>query len=585
MDASLTESRDHLRQAIYDEINSLQESIRALRSHRNALAPISRLSSKTLAAIFSYFPFSEWEKDWIQPEDAGYLIDLTHVCRRWRETALNHPRLWSCINFPRATLTPACIAETLSRAKMTPLHLDANAIEWSVAQFDALSRHLEAHISHTRHLKVRGPLQSMLERLVSSAPILEFLSLSHKSSPSAHVVIPVNLFNFTAPSLTSLELEGCDISWKSRLFKGLESLQVLRPSTEARPELEDWLDFLNEMPRLKTLILESATPIALSTPLKSEPLRTVTLPFLTKFNISASAKDCVLALAHLVLPALTWLQVDAESHEKDGEDVRLLIPYVARNVCGLQGVEPLQSFVIIYGKRTSAELVAWSTANADLKFYDMKFSLLRYDTSVPARLKFATKSSNWDNELNTAILDPLLTLLPMISVSTLTTKSSTELSKEFWLSHAPRWPLLKQIRLNTTAVKGFREMLAEDTPPDGPRLPSLTKLILAAIRLTALRTLDLRDMLIERVEQGVPLEVLDLFQCYAADRAIQLLREVVVNVTGPHKIKEDPAFSNFELHGTGYFNEVEYCDAEPWYGYSGSEGESEYYDEDRCYDW
>ena len=563
---------------------------KTVRSRRNALVPISRLSSKTLAAIFSYFSFSGWEKEvsfLFQLEDAGHLIDVTHVCRRWRETALDDPRLWSRINFTRATLPPACIAETFSRAKMTPLHLDADAIEWSVAQFDALSRHLEAHISHTRHLKVRGPLQPMPERLVSSAPALEFLSLSHKSSPSAHVVIPVNLFNFTAPSLTSLELEGCDISWKLSVLKGLEFLQVLRPSTEARPELEDWLDSLNGMPRLKTLIFESATPVALSAPPKPEPSRTVTLPFLTKFHISASAKDCVLALAHIVLPALIWLQVDAESHEKDGEDVRLLIPYVAQNVCGLQEIEPLRSIVIIYGKRTSAELVAWSTADADLKFYDIKFSLLRYDTSVPARLKFAATGSNWDNEVNTAILDALLMLLPMNSVSTLTTKSSTELSKKFWLSHAPRWPLLKQIRLNTTAVKGFREMLAENTPPDGPRLPSLTKLILAAVRLTALRTLDLRDMLIERVEQGVPLEVLDLFWSYSADRAIHLLREVVVDVTGPHKIKEDPAYSNLELHGgTGYFNEVEYCDVEPWYGYSGSSGESQYYDYDEVrYDW
>jgi hypothetical protein len=598
MDTSLTESRDRLQQAIDDEINLWQESTRALRARRNALAPISRLSPETLAAIFSYFPSSTWKKEpryLTQTERSSYFpcireggrlawIAITHVCRRWRETALSHPHLWSRMSF--TSPTPACIAELFTRAKTAPLHLEANATDWSEAQFYAFGMQLEANISHTRHLKFCGPLQPILERLVSSAPTLEFLSLSHKSSLLTRLIIPVNLFNCTAPSLTSLKLKSCDISWKSPLLKGLQTLEIHWPSTEARPALEDWLGALKKMPQLKTLILKSATPLALSAPLTSEPSHTVTLPFLIKFHVSASAKDCVLALAHLVLPALTWLHVDAESHEGDGEDVRLLIPYVSRNVCRLQGTEPLRS-IAIYCKRTRAELAAWSMADADVKFYGLEGGSLGNDNSVPARLMFATKGSNWDYEVNTAIIDALLTHLPMNSVSTLTVKNRTELSKEFWLSHAPRWPLLKQIRLVPTAVKGFRAMLAGDTPFDGPRLPSLTKLILAAVTLTAPRTFDLRDMLIERLEQGVPLEVLDLFQCYAADCAIKLLREVVVVVTGPfyeNKIREDPAFSSFKSGGgTGY--EVEYCDVQPWYGYLGCESEGEYYDLFGYYDY
>ena len=66
---------------------------------------------------------------------------------------------------------------------------------------------------------------------------------------STRVVIPVNLFNCTAPSLTSLELKYCDISRKSSLLKGLRTLKIHGPSTEARPGLEDWLDALNGMPQ------------------------------------------------------------------------------------------------------------------------------------------------------------------------------------------------------------------------------------------------------------------------------------------------------------------------------------------------
>lgn len=590
MDASLAESRDRLRQALDDEIKSWQESTRALRSRRNTLAPISRLSPETLAAIFSYFPSCEWYKEYgyYTPERPRYLVHyspwkapgllswivVTHVCRRWRETAFDHPGLWSRINFTK--MTPVCMTEMLTRAKMSPLRLEADATEWSVAQFDAFEKQLEAHISRTRHLRICGPHQSTLERLASSAPTLEFLSLSQKSGPSSRVrvVIPDNLFNCTAPSLTSLKLEGCDISWKSPLLKCLQTLEILKPSTEARPELEDWLDALNQMPHLKTLILESATPVAPPTLLISEPSLTVTLPSLTKLNISASANDCTLAFAHLILPALTWLHVDAESHESEGEDVLRLIPYISRNVHRPQSAEPLQS-IMISGKRTRAEVFAWNMPNAD---NNLGINIL-YGPEIPACLTFGAKSSNWHERVNTTILDTLLTLLPVDSVSTLTAKSRTGLSKEFWLAHASRWPLLERARLTPPAVRGFREMLAEDTPPNGPRLPSLTKLIIYDVMLTALRTFDLRDMLIERVEQGVPLEDLDLRSCYGGDRAIQVLREVVVDVRGPfgeQKIrKEDPAF--FSVNGgIGCHKEVEYYDEHPWYGCLGRESVDEY---------
>jgi hypothetical protein len=76
-------------------------------------------------------------------------------------------------------------------------------------RLDAFERQLEAHISRTHHLNFTGPLQTALQRLVSSASALEFLSLSHETFqfPRHKAVIPVNLFNYTASSLMS-----CDIS-------------------------------------------------------------------------------------------------------------------------------------------------------------------------------------------------------------------------------------------------------------------------------------------------------------------------------------------------------------------------------------
>ena len=459
MHTSSAESCNYLRRAIDDEITSLeqsiQEPIRVLKARRNVLAPISRLPPEILAAIFSFLSPSA--------NNGAFRLEcicFSHVCRQWRETSLNYPRLWSHINLFKPA--PAAMAEMLMRAKMVPLHLEVDFTCWSQEQIDALEQQLEEHIPHIRHLKVGGPLRMALKRLVSSAPILEFLSLTHIPHPlcPSRDVIPVNLFNCATPSLTSLELEGCDISWKLPLIKGLKSLKICRIDPPARPKLEDWLDALDEMPQLESLYLQHAIPSA-TAQLMLEPSRTVTISSLTYFHIIASPKDCALALAHLVMPALTSLHVNIECRKMEHEDMVQVIPYVARNVNGPQDTEPLRS-ISIGGEQKQVKVVAWTMPDADFN------SSISSNTSIPPRLVFTA----WDSYsfiLHPKIYDGLLMHLPVDSVSTFTAGDHTGVNKEFWLKHAPRWPSLEHARLAPSAVKAYRDMLAEDAPPDDPR--------------------------------------------------------------------------------------------------------------------
>ena len=119
--------------------------------------------------------------------------------------------------------------------------------------------------------------------------------------------------------------------------------------------------------------------------------------------------------------------------------------------------------------------------------------------------------------------------------------------------------MLKRVCLTRFSVKPFRQMLAEDTPPGGPlRLPSLNKIILDDIPLTALRTYYLRDMLIKRKEEGVPLETLDLRRCIASERAIKLLAEIAGDVKGPARTRERGHPALFDWRGgVTFFNEEE----------------------------
>ena len=505
-------------------------------------------------------------------------VCVTHVCRRWRETALNHPRFWSHINLTQ--LTPVGMPEILARTKTVPLHLEADVTKWSTEQIVAFEKQLETHISHIRYLSISGGhLPTLLEKFASSAPILESLSLSTKSpslvssSPdSSPAIIPDNLFNRTTPNLTSLELEYCNISWLSPFLKGLRTLQIFNLSTEARPKLEDWLNVLNEMPQLEELSLQSATPLApLTGPLIPEPSRSATLPSLTRFHILDSTKECALAITHLVLPALTRLHVDVESKDWNGEDVRLVIPYVVRNVCGIHDMEPLRS-ILFSGQGNRAQVVGWTIPDVDVK---VGYETTLKSESVSARLMFTATGKYWNHDVETTIYDGLFTLLPVNSVSTFSALNHTRLSKEFWLKQAPRFASLERVCLVPTAVKAFRDMLAEDAPPDGPRLPLLTKLTIVYVTWTLSKIYHFRDMLIERVEQGVPLESLDLHGCEepCPRRAEHIFAEIVVDVQGPlysswTADEWDVRTGSRKEFKSESRKEVEYgtdWDSEPWY--------------------
>ena len=160
--------------------------------------------------------------------------------------------------------------------------------------------------------------------------------------------------------------------------------------------------------------------------------------------------------------------------------------------------------------------------------------------------------------METAVFDAFLKHLPLNFVSTFTVHNCTQLSKEFWLKHASRLPLLEQARLVPTAVEAFMEMLVKDVPldPDSPRLPMLTKLILFDVSLNARRTFYLGDILIERVEQGVPVECLDLRTCVASNDEIQLLAEIVVDVQEPpNKSSNELPMVRKLIDSRGHYNE------------------------------
>jgi hypothetical protein len=548
-------SRECLQRAIDVEIKSLEESIRALKFRRNTLSPISSLPPEVFATIFFILCLPGTPPLGVKPDHHLARLTVSHVCHRWREIALNQPLLWSHVDF--TTLSLADTAEILVRAKSTPLCLEAkiSSHRWDDVRFGTFRKQLQEHVHHIRYLKTiakPGKFHSTLEGLISPAPTLEYLSLSSRGGRRMRntmeqlLFIPDTLFAGSTPRLSWLELRKCNISWTSPLFKGLKYLKIFTPFTNARPNLAVWLDTLNEMPQLKTLTLHSASPIA--PPLPFDVERTVTLPSLTRLDILASPGDCSLALAHLDLPALTWLRLLANlPAQPNMADLQHLVPYVARHAHGPHDTLPLQS-VLIRSDDYQADILAWTIPNIDDVVHDPPTLLA---ATQPTRVALSFMSGWLSYEARLEILYTVMPGLPLDSLVTLAAHDlrsssgyfSNDLSaRQFWPHILPKWPLLQRALLWSPAARGFIETLREDNGGrERPLLPSLRELV-AVGSSHAFSILSLSDTLMKRVEQGVPLEFLDL-RAISADGGtakdwFRSFSEIVVDVLDPEEASE-----------------------------------------------
>jgi hypothetical protein len=545
MNSSQASSRERLQQAIDVEITSLEEleSIRALRLRRNALSPISSLPPEVLAAIFSLLCPPSPDRN---PGHDHHLsrLHVSHVCHRWREIALNHPSLWSHVDFTDFRASLAGTTEILARAKSVPLYLEARVPDryhhWEDVRYTTFRQEVQTRIPNVRHLSISAGifyLHKTLEEFVSSAPILESLSLLSSGGyrnrrTGDHLVIPATLFNGSAPRLSRLELHNCAISWKSPLLKGLKYLEMLSPPAKARPNLTAWLDALDEMPQLKSLALHSFSPIA--PPFPFDIKRVATLPSLTHLEIFSPSGDCALVLAHLDLPSLAILSVTVYFHHPNSDDMQVLLPYVAQHAYGPQDTQSLQS-VLIFDDGNQAYILAWSIPDINVRVQDLStFATLAPPTRVS--LSFPSGGSRFKDTIRLEIIDAALAALPLDGLITLIVEYFTTFpKKQFWLRHALRWPLLRHIQLAASVLHGFTEMLLDDNGErEGPLLPSLTELVLVG-NLSE----DWASALMKRVEQGVPLELLDLRLCTPhSSVALRLPSDIAVKILGPENTSE-----------------------------------------------
>ena len=283
-----------------------EESIRALKSRRNELSPISRLPVEILCKIFSLVEDNDnstfYDKLDRSPES---WTNFSHVSQHWRSSALNSPELWTKIplNYPRWA------QEMLTRSKMAKLTIRSSlSFDNSSPRTIETIRSCLYEMNRVEEINLIAIPGSILEQifldLPKSAPQLHTLCIgSPRFSATSFSILEDFLYD--TEHLQCVELTNCKINWDSQLLNGLTRL-TLEDSLMANCSFIQVLHALQRMPALTDLHLKNSIPHDSCGP-STYPV--VDLPCLRILRISSGVGPLTTILRHITFPHLTTLSL------------------------------------------------------------------------------------------------------------------------------------------------------------------------------------------------------------------------------------------------------------------------------------
>ena len=294
------------------DIDAAKRLILSVLTRRNMLAPISVLPAEILVRIFHFSAFSK--QSYSQAPELGS-VHFTHVCRRWRQLALDDSTLWTHFSdYPRNQRNKEWIAERLSRARNALLVIE---LKGTIGK-DRFSL-FTPHISHTRELYIHhlSYLHSEIiqEISIQKAPVLEHLELS-VSDTSLTANKNHSFFKEPLPNLRVFCISNIRVPWslfpRGRLTQLKVTHNVEVPTSEVSPhgDLNQLVDLLADCPSLEVLTLENCLPVALS---GSSGRQTVHLPQLSRLCLRGSSSRVTNLFKMLRLSSSTTLRLDCTS--------------------------------------------------------------------------------------------------------------------------------------------------------------------------------------------------------------------------------------------------------------------------------
>ena len=270
----------------------------------SGVSPISKLPEEILLSIFlmnltpsrHFSTCPEWQK--------GTILSASQVCRHWRAIALNYAILWTSImDFDKDSFE--WTQELLGRSKQMPLNISCRTVACRPKHLD-LVLGLSSQC-RTFCLAVKEFTDVFLNAIQKPAPHLEVFGVRLNWGGEAGVMtLPKILFNGDAPKLREVRLYCCRFDITTPAFSQLTCLEVSWAHGFVGPTVPEWLTFLNNIPRLKKLLVSKSISKTLPS---TEPLPRAQLPHLSDLGLRAPLAECSSFLSHIDIPPLARLSL------------------------------------------------------------------------------------------------------------------------------------------------------------------------------------------------------------------------------------------------------------------------------------
>ncbi|KAI0042425.1 hypothetical protein FA95DRAFT_1682568 [Auriscalpium vulgare] len=214
------------------EYRAIRNVLSSLACQRNQLVPVYRLAPETLAHIFSLCAQNAPHMSRRGGRVKLGWIQVTHVCRLWRDIALDCAGLWTDIFLH---MGESWTKAMLERSKLATLHVSNQSSYFPLPMYVTRRQadDVRAQLFRIRGLDLHMVGAPIADMFTSSTPQLETLMLrgpgTHELSPYGHEPISLStpFLGDDAPRLRVLDLRGliC-IAWTSPVFNSLVSLSV-----------------------------------------------------------------------------------------------------------------------------------------------------------------------------------------------------------------------------------------------------------------------------------------------------------------------------------------------------------------------
>ena len=516
-----------MRSIIDRDIARLQESIRALKSRRNELSPISRLPTEILCNIFSLVE----DNIFFSNRRPILWINFSQVSYHWRSTALSAPELWTQIPL---SLPCRWVLERLIRSKMAKLTIGFDYLySKSNPKLIEAARSCEMDRVEELNLIVDPELWEEISLdLPRSAPQLHTLCIRSTRSTFT-VLMDENIFHDTE-RLKRVELSNCRISWDSRLLTGLTCLSLEHwssPSSETNSSITQVLHALQRMPALTNLCLVNSIRDESEGP-STYPV--VNLPCLQALRILSDVGVLTTFLRHITIPHSSILCLECRDKQYTQIDFSDFLSVLATKFLSSLVIRSLGLLILENRETNGLEFFISTTANNQ----DCSPSSVSSRPQVQLFLTWPLPHPHNHERALTCAFDAMsLPFLTQLVIST-----DNYIDSQTWVKTFGKLPLLKQVHLHGSALDSFLEALVyvyrtnaaekSEIAYRDVTFPKLRHIDLGYTYFFEARTCDmLLDCLMERCERKAEVRMLHMSYCHCVTSDdVKRLKEVVVDV-------------------------------------------------------